>query len=131
MYLILDLVVNRNQMKNIKFEDLPEAISGLQETLERIESLLTSSSIRDDFQSPTFFNIEQASKYLTLSKNTIYGLVQRMQIPYSKKGKRLYFSKRELIDWVKSGRKLTHDEILNSGINYFIPKAKRGRNEHS
>ncbi len=39
-------------MKNIKFEDLPDAIGGLQESLERIESLSTKKALREDAESP-------------------------------------------------------------------------------
>jgi hypothetical protein len=34
---------------------------------------------------------------------TIYGLVQRNQIPYIKKTKRLYFSERKLNEWLEKG----------------------------
>lgn len=57
--------------------------------------------------------IQQAGEILNLSVPTIYGLVSRAEIPVSKRGKRLYFSKQELLDWVKSGRKKTKAEIEN------------------
>ncbi len=56
-------------------------------------------------QPEQLLSIEQAAKFLNLSKQTVYGLVSNRQIPHSKKGKRLYFSKQELTEWVHEGRK--------------------------
>jgi excisionase family DNA binding protein len=39
-----------------------------------------------------------------LAKPTIYALVAKRKIPCMKKGKRLYFSRAELTDWIKKGR---------------------------
>lgn len=55
--------------------------------------------------------VKQAAELLKLSVPTIYAYVQRQEIPVSKRGKRLYFSKQELLDWVKEGRKKTVSEI--------------------
>jgi excisionase family DNA binding protein len=62
-------------------------------------------------ESDRFLNIKQAAEMLNLTVPTIYGLVHEAKIPVSKKGRRLYFSKQELMAWVKSGRRKTHEEI--------------------
>jgi excisionase family DNA binding protein len=49
--------------------------------------------------------IQQAAEFLSLSVPTLYGYVSRKAIPFYKRSKRLYFSKQELTDWVKAGRK--------------------------
>ncbi|MBP6002213.1 MAG: helix-turn-helix domain-containing protein [Pyrinomonadaceae bacterium] len=46
-----------------------------------------------------------------LAKATIYSHVSRRSIPHKKRGKFLYFSKSELIDWINGGRRKTHEEI--------------------
>ncbi len=55
--------------------------------------------------------ISEAASLLKLSVPTIYGYVHRSEIPVSKRGKRLYFSKQELLDWIKEGRRKTMSEI--------------------
>lgn len=55
--------------------------------------------------------IQQAADLLNLSVSSIYGLTHRAVIPVCKRGKRLYFSKQELLDWIKNGRKKTAKEI--------------------
>ena len=61
--------------------------------------------------------IKQASELAHLSVPTFYGLVHRSEVPCMKKGKRLYFSKQELTDWIKTGRKKT---IAESSIEASI-----------
>lgn len=65
----------------------------------------------EEKDSDQLLNIEQAANFLNLKVPTIYGLVSRSAIPNSKKGKRLYFSKNELLDWIKSGKNKTHEEL--------------------
>jgi hypothetical protein len=68
--------------------------------------------------------IQQAGEILNLSVPTIYGLVSRAEIPVSKRGKRLYFSKQELLDWVKAGRKKTNSEIADEAQNITNKRSK-------
>ncbi len=74
-------------------------------------------------QQDELLTIQQAAEILKLSVPTIYGLVSRTEIPHAKKGKRLYFSKQELLDWVKAGRKKTNAEIAADATAY----CKKGR----
>ena len=55
--------------------------------------------------------IREASEFLHLTTGALYAMVHRKAICYSKRGKRLFFSKKELSAWVESGRKLTAEEI--------------------
>jgi excisionase family DNA binding protein len=50
-------------------------------------------------------SIEDASKYLNLAKQTLYGFTSRGIIPYLKKGKKLYFKRSELDKWINEGKK--------------------------
>ncbi len=54
-------------------------------------------------------NIEQASSFLGIAKNTIYGKIN--EIPHSKKGKMLVFFEDELLQYLKSGKQKTIAEI--------------------
>jgi len=51
--------------------------------------------------------VQQAAELLNLSVPTLYGYTQRAEIPVCKRGKRLYFSKQSLFEWIKDGRKKT------------------------
>ena len=58
--------------------------------------------------------VELATRITGKAKPTIYDLAHKRQIPHSKKGKQLYFSKRELLEWIHSGRRKTAAEIQSA-----------------
>jgi predicted DNA-binding transcriptional regulator AlpA len=58
--------------------------------------------------------VELAMQITGKAKPTIYDLVHKRQIPHSKRGKQLYFSKRELLDWISSGKRKTVAEIQSA-----------------
>ncbi|HWW41415.1 helix-turn-helix domain-containing protein [Pedobacter sp.] len=68
--------------------------------------------------------IQLAEKVTGLAKPTIYALVSQSKMPVMKKAKKLYFSKKELIDWIKSGRRKTAIE-KNDEINALLLKPKK------
>lgn len=97
-------------MENLTFDQLPQAISRIQEKLDAIEDLLKIGK-QENQAADEILNITQAAAFLKLSVATIYGRVCRHQIPVYKQGKRLYFYKKELEEWIKSGRKKSFQEI--------------------
>jgi len=63
------------------------------------------------------FSLEQASQYLNLAKQTIYGFTSKRKIPFIKKGKKLYFKLCDLEQWLETGRKKSKSEILDELSN--------------
>jgi excisionase family DNA binding protein len=57
------------------------------------------------------FNVREASEYLDIAPQTLYGYTSNRTIPFIKKGKKLYFRKCDLDEWLSQGRKLTIAEI--------------------
>lgn len=98
-------------MKPYKFEDLPDILGTLSLRIENIERILKNNANEDKEIDDNLLTIQDASKLLKLSVATIYSKVCRNELPVSKKGKRLYFQKTELLDWIKSGRIKTIAEI--------------------
>jgi excisionase family DNA binding protein len=77
-------------------------------------------------------NIQLAEKITNLAKPTIYALVAHREIPFMKKGKKLYFSKKELINWIKTGRKYENEDSSIDAIKLLVKRNKRkGRNPSS
>jgi len=58
-----------------------------------------------------FLNLKEAAKYLNLANQTIYGLTSKNEIPFLKRGKKLYFKKSELENWINEGKRKSIDEI--------------------
>lgn len=69
--------------------------------------------------------IELAIEVTRLAKPTIYGLVSERKIPHSKRGKKLYFSRKELKEWLKEGKRKTQDEIADEAANFDAKGKKR------
>lgn len=90
--------------------------------LDRIDQILSelmASNPSSTFIEDDIFDINQASQFVHLSKATLYYLSSKCKIPVNKKGKRLYFSKSELVAWLKSGRRKTIEEIMIDGETYI------------
>lgn len=95
----------------LTFDKLPEAVQEVNLRLKRIESLLSASHQVAPAEPDKRMNIRGAAEFLNCAVPTIYGLVHRRLIPHEKKGKRLYFLKSELNEWLRKGKRLTIDEI--------------------
>ena len=62
--------------------------------------------------------IDLAVQITGKAKATIYSLVSTRKIPHSKRGGNLYFSRKELTDWIKGGKRKTQSEISELAENY-------------
>lgn len=91
-----------------------------------MRQIKTQNQLTATVEEDQLLTIEDASSYLHLAVQSIYGLVHRAQIPYMKKGKRLYFSKQELTVWLKKGRRKTAEEIATEAKEYTSKKGKGG-----
>lgn len=99
------------------FIDMSNPFEILEERLIRIEHLLADLKLTIQKQNAQkeaeeLLTAKQAAALLNIALPTLYGYTSRMEIPVSKKGKRLYFSKKELLEWVKEGRQKTRFDIL-------------------
>ena len=70
---------------------------------------------------PDLWNIKMVAEYIHLSVPTIYGLVHKGEIPYYKKGMRLYFKKEDIDKWIGSGRRSSIAEIQENAHTFFVP----------
>jgi len=98
--------------------------------LTNIECLLldikhAKTAITDNVAEDQLLTIKQAAELISLSVPTVYGLVSRKEIPVSKRGKRLYFNKADLLAWIKSGRKPTLSEIESQADDYLAQQNKK------
>ncbi len=86
------------------------------ELVEIIQETLRSAKQVEKIpeQQNVFLNISEASDFLKMAKQTLYGLTSNRQIPFIKKGKKVYFNKSEVIAWLNEGKMKTEGEILNT-----------------
>ncbi len=63
----------------------------------------------------TVLNFNEACKYLDVSPSHLYKLTSTRQVPhFCPQGKKLYFKRTELDDWLQRKRQPTAEELMNS-----------------
>jgi excisionase family DNA binding protein len=99
--------------KRLSFDDLPKKVAELDTRLDRMEKMLEEVLSRLDGKGDQVMTVEQAAKFLSLAQQTIYEKVSKREIPFIKRdgGKRVYFLKSSLIEWLKEGVRKTRQEF--------------------
>ncbi len=70
-------------------------------------------------------NFNEAIRYLDISASHMYKLTSQKLIPhFCPQGKKLYFNRIELDEWLQRNRQVTEDEIESMAANYIM-KNKR------
>jgi len=110
-------------MENLTFDQLPHAVSQLHEKMSRIERLLLEQ--RPQQEAEAILNIKEAAALLHLSVATLYTKVSCRELPFSKRGKRLYFHRSELEEWVRQGRKKTVSEIREEALQLAAGRKRK------
>ena len=110
-------------MESLKFENLPSAVAEILKGQSELRALLLNKAIQQS-EIETPLNIKEVSKLTELSVPTLYGYVQRNEMPYYKKGNRLKFFKSEIIDWIKEGKVKSISEIEAEANAYLSNKNK-------
>lgn len=112
-------------MDTITFEQLPQAVTMLTKEVSELKRLIISKQEQPSVDdSEQLLTIQQASALLHLSVPTLYSKHSKGELPgVCKRGKRLYFSRTELIEYIKAGRIQSNAEIEAEADNYiFKPK---------
>lgn len=109
---------------NYEFMILLQLMKKLDKRLELIEkAMLSNTSTLKKEENIKFddkvLSIDEVSKLLGLAKATIYSKASRKELPYIKRGKKLYFMEKEIIDYLKGGKILSNDEIDEISKNYI------------
>lgn len=74
--------------------------------------------------------IEEVATLLHLAKATVYTKVSKNELPgVCKQGKRLYFDRQTIIDWIKQGRKKSNAETEQDYKTYLLNIKKKLDNE--
>ena len=73
-------------------------------------------------QPEQLLTIQEAAKFLNLTVPTLYSKCSKRELPFCKRGKRLYFSSSELMSYIKEGRKKSNAEIEAEAENYLKNK---------
>ena len=101
----------------LKMENPFEIILEKLEHIQNAISLIEKKSAADEQK---FLNIDQVSDFIGLSKSSVYGLTHKRIIPHYKNGKRLYFNKSEIVDWITSCKVVTNEDMRMNVDEYLF-----------
>ena len=100
------------------FEIILEKLNKIEEELAIINARLENKGygMKSDY-----LTLKELSEYVNLAVQTIYGFTSTNQIPYIKRGKKLYFKKSDIDIWIEKGQSKTLEEME---ANYLSGKKK-------
>ena len=100
----------------------------LEARLDNIEALLINIKNEPKPQASQpeaeVLTVPEAAKFLRLSVQTVYTLISKGTLPVMKRSKRCYFSKSDLLEYLKQGRKNTLAETESRAVQYLVKKKK-------
>lgn len=100
------------------FELILEKLNGIEKAiaiLNTVEPIVGANHPMD---------IKALSTYLKMSRSSIYKMTSSNDIPHYKNGRRLYFKKSEIDEWIFSNRIKTNDDIKKEGVKYINKNRK-------
>lgn len=104
-----------------------EQLSNLiQSSVRKVLKETPLQTVEPTDQLEKLLTIQEAAEFLSLTVPTMYSKVSKGELPVMKRSKRLYFSRTELLEYLKDGRKKSNAEIEAEA--YFLNNKKRLNN---
>lgn len=92
--------------------------------LTEIENLIKQENVNTT-ATEEILNLENASHYVGISKSTIYKYTSSREIPHFKRGKKLFFKKVELDDWLTTNKINSREEIDRLATEYILKNKRK------
>ena len=91
-------------------------VGKMTENWQKVADLITANIIST---TKAVLTVDEAARYMGIAKSTLYKMMMRREIPYSKpNGKVCFFDRQELEAWLMSNRVATSDEIRDKAQAY-------------
>ncbi|MCR9250989.1 MAG: helix-turn-helix domain-containing protein [bacterium] len=100
--------VQVNHKPGVTLEEVNQIVES---EILKLRKSLTKEESRQSDEGDIYAGIAWVMAESGAAKQTIYGWVNRREIPYYKVGKNLRFKKSEILDWLLKHKKLSRDEI--------------------
>lgn len=92
------------------------------EKLERLEQRMGEQNLL----MKEVLNFNDACSYLDISASHLYKLTSQKSIPhFCPQGKKLYFNRAELDEWLQRNRQTSTDEIETMAANYLLTHKRK------
>ena len=96
-----------NERKTLSFDQLPQAVG---ELLDKVDYVISRLDEQKEDTSPSpkqeddqLMSLDDACRFLGKKRSTVYALTSERRIPFRKRGNKLYFFKKELLEWIERG----------------------------
>jgi len=105
-------------LSNVSLDELANCVA------EKINSLQKNNNHQELIKEKEYLTPDDACEFIQLAKPTLYTLTSKNLIPFIKKGKKLYFKRSDLIEWLNSGKRCTRQEIEAGASSHFLRNQK-------
>ena len=105
--------------KSIRFEDIPNAITGVLKKLSSLEDKI--DGIYELVQS------EKEETWFTVAELCAYCWTSSREIPFHKRGKRIMFLKSEIDEWLQGVKGKSKNEIQREAEEYVSSVQRKNR----
>lgn len=103
---------------NNPFEIIEERLSNIENLLLDIKHKPTQEQVLVEPEDK-LLNVRETAMFLDLTVPTIYSKVSRGELPCMKRSKRIYFSKVDLMEYLRMGRRKSNDELEKAADEYL------------
>ena len=121
--MVVIYITNFIHSMSTTFNDMPalceEILHKVQQLEHKVEGFLQTQTERKpnpNNSEDILLSIDETANYLGLAKSTLYSKVCRREVPHSKRGNRLYFSKKEITEWLHGGHRPMTKDITQAVI---------------
>lgn len=122
MFYVCDKIHKMKQIKPLTFDQLPQMVNQLSEKIDSLQAIIQSQIPKTKNTEKDLMNLQEAADFLSLKKPTIYSKISRGEIPYMKDKHRVYFSRKELTDFLQRKRVSTSSETIENAHENIIQK---------
>jgi len=91
---------------------------------KELQNFFTVASLKKQEEKNEILTLKEACELLSCSKSLIYKLTSSRQIPHSKRGKKLYFERKKLMEWMTEKQVNTVDEIREDAVSLLNKRRK-------
>lgn len=113
----LIITMNKQELSEVINAAVREAI-----TEYRLQESEKAEPVED------ILNSREAAHFLDIKLNTLYIKIHKGELPYMKKGKKVYFSRQQLLDWMSEGRRFSRKESLEMADSRLCELRIRNKN---
>ena len=105
------------------FELVLDKLTTIERLLKELKSQNQIPKV-PDIASFDLMNINQAVEYIRIAKSTVYKFTASRMIPHFKRGKKIYFKKSELDEWITKNKVMTKEEIEIKASTYLTTRRR-------